>query len=203
MFRWLAEIVDIRGFPARWSSGPMWDQQPWWGWMHIVADIATWGAYVAIPLVILRFARDRRDLPFSRLFWLFGAFIFVCGSGYLLDAMMFWWPAYRLSAVLKLVTASISWATVFCLFGVIPKALAFRSPRDLEQEVDDRTRQLQDLAGQLQTEVVERRRVGESWQASQQQLQLALKAGRMGTWDWDLITHLIQLNETEVELRRA
>ncbi|MDZ4686997.1 MAG: PAS domain-containing protein [Planctomycetaceae bacterium] len=200
MFRWLTEIVDVQGFPALWSSGTAWEQQPWWGWMHIAADVATWAAYVAIPLVILRFVRHRRDIPLSRVFWLFGAFLLASGTMHLLDALMFWWPAYRLSALLKLATAVVSWATVLCLLRVIPQALAFRSPRALELEVDERTRQLQQMTDRLQEEVVERRRVAANLLTSEEQLQLALQAGGMGTWDWDLTTDRVRFNPTQVEL---
>jgi PAS domain S-box-containing protein len=200
MFRWFTEIVDSREFPARWSSGPAWGQQPWWGWTHIAADVATWGAYVAISLVIFRVVRHRNGVPFSRLFWLFGAFILASGTVHLMDALMFWWPAYRLSAVIKVFTATVSWATVVWLFRVIPEALTFRSPWQLEDEVAERTRRLQQLTDQLKLEVEEHRRLGARWHANEEQFQLALKAGGMGTWDWDLTTDRVRFNPTQGEL---
>lgn len=200
MFQWLTTIFDIRGFNPRWLCGAAWHDQPYWGWVHIVADIATWGAYVTILLVILAFVRRRRDVPFSKVFWLFGAFIFACGTGHLVEAMIFWWPAYRLSAVVKVLTAAVSWATVFCLVRVMPQALAFRSPRQLEQEVNERTRELKQMKDRLEAEILERHRITAELQASEGQLRLALQAGGMGTWDWDLATHRVRFNDMEKSL---
>jgi len=66
---------------------------------------------------------------------LFGAFILLCGTTHLIEAIIFWWPAYRLAAVLKLCTAIVSWATVFALIPIVPRVLALRSPEELEQEI--------------------------------------------------------------------
>ncbi len=78
---------------------------------------------MAIPAILAYFILKRKDFPFLPVFWLFAAFIFSCGTTHLLDAGIFWWPTYRLSGVVKLVTAVVSWATVFALISVIPKAL--------------------------------------------------------------------------------
>ncbi len=55
-------------------------------------------------------ANKRHELAFPRLFWLFGAFIFSCGTTHLIEATIFYTPVYRLSAVAKLATAVVSWA---------------------------------------------------------------------------------------------
>ena len=57
-----------------------------------------------------------------------------------MEAIIFWWPAYRLAGLIKLFTAIISWATVIALVPVVPQALALRSPEELEQEIADRKR---------------------------------------------------------------
>src|SRR5262245_43914012 len=93
------KLFDGSDFPARWTCG-LWT--PAHGWLHIVSDVAIWGAYMAIPVVLAFFVRHRRDLPFPRIFWLFGAFIFACGTGHLIEATLFWHPAYRLSGLVKL-----------------------------------------------------------------------------------------------------
>ena len=71
-----------------------------------------WSAYLAIPLVLGFFLQRRKDLPFRGIFLLFGAFIFACGTTHLMEAIIFWWPAYRLAGVIKLITEIISWTTV-------------------------------------------------------------------------------------------
>src|SRR5689334_12693062 len=71
------------------------------------------------------------DLPFRLVFLLFGAFILSCGTTHLMEAIIFWWPAYRLAGLIKLATALVSWTTVLALIRVAPQALAMRSPEEL------------------------------------------------------------------------
>jgi hypothetical protein len=94
-----------------------------------------WSAYLAIPLVLGYFVARRRDVPFRRIFLLFTAFILACSTTHLMEAVIFWWPAYRLAGLLKFVTAVVSWATVVALVRVAPAALAMRTPEELEREV--------------------------------------------------------------------
>ncbi|MBC7968230.1 MAG: PAS domain S-box protein, partial [Fuerstia sp.] len=75
-----------------------------------------------------------------RVFVLFGAFILLCGTTHLMEAIIFWWPAYRLAGVLKFITALISWGTVVALVPIIPGVLAMRSPAALEREIEARKR---------------------------------------------------------------
>lgn len=133
----ISRVFDASGFPPRWSCG---DWSPGLGWLHIVSDMGIWGAYLAIPCVLGYFALGRKNLPFRGVFLLFGTFILACGLTHLMDAVMFWWPAYRLSGVLKFVTASLSWATVLALGWVTPRALQMRSPEELEREILERRR---------------------------------------------------------------
>src|SRR5262249_32873494 len=89
----------------------------------------------AIPCVLGYFVLRRRDIPFRSVFLLFGAFILACGTTHLMEAIIFWWPAYRLSGMIKLFTAIVSWGTVLALVPVTPKVLAMRSPDELEREI--------------------------------------------------------------------
>lgn len=98
-----------------------------------------WAAYLAIPIILIYFARRRREVPFRELFWLFGAFILSCGFTHLMDVVTFYHPVYRLSGVVKLLTAIASCATVMALVPVIPRALAMRYPEELERLVEERT----------------------------------------------------------------
>ncbi len=117
----LSDLFDTSDFPARWHCG-RWT--PLHGWIHIISDLAIAGAYSMIPLVLVTYWRlKRNELAFPRLFWLFAAFIFSCGATHLIDATIFYEPVYRFSALMKVVTALASWATVFALFKIAPKAL--------------------------------------------------------------------------------
>ncbi|MFO1019161.1 MAG: PAS domain S-box protein [Planctomycetales bacterium] len=131
----LIKLFDTTGFPARWKCGSGWADNPWLGWEHILSDIAIWSAYFAIPGILLFFIYRRKDFPFSKIFLLFGAFILSCGMTHLMEAIIFWWPAYGLAGLIKLITAMASWMTVFALFQVVPQALAMRSPDELEREI--------------------------------------------------------------------
>ena len=55
---------------------------------------------------------------------------------------MFWYPAYRVSAIVLFITAPVSWMAVFGLFKVVPAALSLKSPALLEKIIQERTLQL-------------------------------------------------------------
>jgi hypothetical protein len=145
----LARLLDTADFPQRWFCG---NWSPALGWLHIIADLAIFGAYVAIPIMLVVFARRRNDVPFLPVFWLFGAFILSCGVGHLVEATIFWHPWYRLSGVVKAVTAIASWATAIALLPVLPQALRFpgleEANRRLQIEVGERQDAEERLRGQ-------------------------------------------------------
>ncbi|MGP0065224.1 MAG: sensor histidine kinase [Isosphaeraceae bacterium] len=121
MIEILTHLFDPSGFPARWQCG-RWSSEL--GWLHILSDLGVWSAYVAIPIVLGYFVYRKKEVPFRMIFWLFGAFILACGTTHLMEAIIFWWPAYRLSGVLKLFTAVVAWSTVIALVPFTPQALA-------------------------------------------------------------------------------
>lgn len=128
--------------------------------LHNVSDFFIWTAYLAIPLVLVRFAyRRRHELPFRQVFWLFGLFILACGTTHLMDIVLFYHPLYRLSGAVKLITAAASWGTVIALIPIVPRALAMRSPEVLLREVDERQRaeaEVRSLNASLEERVRER-----------------------------------------------
>ena len=79
---------------------------------------------MAIPAVLVFFVRRRRDVPFPWMFWMFGAFIVSCGFTHLMEVVTSYVPLYRLSGLVKLLTAVVSWATVIGLVPLLPRALA-------------------------------------------------------------------------------
>ncbi|MEZ5978839.1 MAG: ATP-binding protein [Planctomycetota bacterium] len=135
-----SQLFDTTDFPARWHCGN-WDQ--FLGWLHIGSDVATWLAYVTIPVFLLALLRKRRaDVRTPGLIVLFGAFILSCGTEHLMEAVIFWWPAYRLAGLMKFVTATVSIATVIALVRATPLLLGLRGPAALEREVEARTSEL-------------------------------------------------------------
>jgi len=135
----LSRLFDTSDFFPRWVCGN-WSADL--GWMHIVSDLGIWSAYFTIPIVLGLFVLRRRDLPFRSVFVLFGAFILFCGLTHLMDAAVFWWPAYRLAGVLKLATAIVSWATVVALARVVPRALSIQSAQEQFRQLAESIPQL-------------------------------------------------------------
>lgn len=140
MFDFLLNLFDTSDFPSRWNCGT-WSTGH--GWLHILSDLATWAAYTTIPFVLTYFAWRRKDIPFTRLFWLFAIFILACGSVHLVEAAIFWIPVYRVSGLLKLATAVASWMTVLALIQIAPRAfnlpsLAATNAR-LHEEIQQRS----------------------------------------------------------------
>ncbi len=100
-----------------------------------------WLAYLAIPAVLIYFVvRRGRDLPFPGMFLMFGAFIIGCGFTHFMEVYTFYTPLYRLSGLVKALTAVASWATVIGLVPLVPKALALRSATELEEEINEHQR---------------------------------------------------------------
>ena len=128
-------LFSADGFMPRWYCG---DWTDFHGWLYILSDIGVWSAYTAIPAVLIYFVWRNAKIPFKGVFLLFGAFILACGLTHLLDAIMFWWPAYRLLGLVELLTALVSWATVIALVPIVPRALSMRSPEELQREIDAR-----------------------------------------------------------------
>ena len=144
-------LFDTEGFPPRWHCGTAWQEEPWLGWLHIASDTAVWFAYMSIPAILAFLVIRRRDTVFPRIFWLFVAFIAACGTGHLIEAVIFWWPVYRLAGAVKFCTAVVSLATAGSLCVVLPKALALpglaETAARLQQENAERRRAEERLAG--------------------------------------------------------
>jgi len=113
-------LFDVSNWPPRWHCGKWSDFH---GWLYIISDILIWLAYFVIPVILIWFVQKRPKMAFLPVFWLFGAFIIFCGATHLIDAIIFWWPIYRISAFVKFITAIVSMATMFALIRDLPKAL--------------------------------------------------------------------------------
>lgn len=101
-------------------------------WLHVISDALIAVAYFSIPAMLIYFVHKREDIPFSRVFMLFGAFIICCGTGHLLEIGTLWYPAYWITGVEKAITALISCYTALKLVELLPQFLALRTPEQLE-----------------------------------------------------------------------
>ncbi len=120
-------------WPARWHCGTWSDFH---GWLYISSDIAIWLSYYAIPVIILGYMyKKKSELKYLTTYVLFAFFILLCGSTHLLDAVMFWMPMYRLSALVKFLTGAVSLFTVYHLFKILPDAFRQKTSVVLEREI--------------------------------------------------------------------
>ncbi|MEQ9071616.1 MAG: hybrid sensor histidine kinase/response regulator, partial [Gimesia chilikensis] len=146
MGEFFTKLFDTSDYPPRWDCGNWSDGE---GWLHILSDIGTWSAYTAIPIVLLYFAAKRKDFPFTKLFGLFAAFILLCGTVHLVEAIIFWYPIYRVSGLLKLATAVVSWIAVIILIRYAPRMLHLPSMmatnKQLLSEIEQRKQVERDL----------------------------------------------------------
>src|SRR5271156_4765216 len=92
-------------------------------WLHVISDSLIALSYFTIPFTLLWFVRKRRDLPFSWMFVLFGAFIVACGATHVMEVWNLWHAQYWLTGGLKGVTAIVSVATAILLARLVPQAL--------------------------------------------------------------------------------
>ena len=153
------KIFDTNDWPPRWHCGNWTDFH---GWLYIASDLMIWAAYFAIPILLIAIIVKRKDIPFHRIFLLFIAFILLCGLTHFIDAAIFWWPAYRLSALIRFVTGVVSIFTVFALYKILPLINNLRTLQQLEAEVEERKKAEQEarhqqLLQQATTELMEKK----------------------------------------------
>ncbi|MEN9205134.1 MAG: hypothetical protein Q6K70_04925, partial [Thermostichales cyanobacterium DRC_bins_46] len=73
--------------------------------LHVLSDSLIATAYFSIPLLLIYFIRQRRDVPFRKIFILFSAFIISCGLTHVMEIWTLWVPAYWISGAIKVMTA--------------------------------------------------------------------------------------------------
>ncbi|MBE8969788.1 response regulator [Nostocales cyanobacterium LEGE 12452] len=129
-------------------------------WLHILSDGFIALAYYSIPATLFYFVRKRQDLPFDWIFLLFSGFIVACGTTHLMEIWTLWHPTYWVSGFIKAVTATISVITALELVSLVPQALAFPSPTQLEEANQE-----------LQTQIAERLSVEEELRKYQNHLE--------------------------------
>ncbi|MGE5448762.1 MAG: PAS domain S-box protein [Bacteroidales bacterium] len=132
IIEFFSKLFQTENWPARWEWGT-WTE--FHGWLYILSDLGIWAAFFVFPFLLIRFIRKNPTSPLPLVFWTFVAFIIFCGLTYFIDILVFWWPGYRLSALLRFVTAVISWITIIKFYKYIPTALTLRSAQEVEEEM--------------------------------------------------------------------
>lgn len=121
-------------------------------WLHVISNGTIALAYFSIPVLLIYFVSQRKDIPFNWVFLLFGAFIIACGSGHLIDIWTIWHPNYWIAGILKAITAIISLYTALELISLVPKLLVLPSPAQLEatnRELEQTLQRLQQTQSHL------------------------------------------------------
>lgn len=127
--------------------------QPVLIWTNVLTDILIAVSYVAIFSALAWAVGKLRRLPELRpylwIFASFGAFILACGVTHFMEVITVWWPAYRLSAALKVVCALVSIPTaVFFVWKVPGLVQSIRGILDLianEQHTSEQLRKSQEF----------------------------------------------------------
>ncbi len=98
-------------------------------------------SYASIPVFLVAFVMKRKDVPFSWVAVLFGAFILACGTTHFVHVLGIWREVDWWQAAVDSVCAAISLASAVVLWPLLPKLLAIPSPaqlravnRELERE---------------------------------------------------------------------
>jgi PAS domain-containing protein len=102
----------------------------------------------------------------------------------LLDAITFWFPAYRLNALVRFITGVVSWITVFQIFKLMPVAMSLKTHDQLEREITDRKRAEEEL------------------RIANQQLNEAQEIAKMGHWQPDLESNTIVWSDGLYKINR-
>ena len=154
-------------------------------WLYVISDALIVLAYYSIPITLIYFVRNRKDLAFSKIFIMFGAFILACGTTHLLGIITLWHPIYWLDASMKAFTALISVITAFVLIKLVPQALKLPTPAQLTHEVQERLHAYEDLKLSQTT-----------LQESKERLSLAVKSTGVGIWDLHIQTNELVWDES-------
>lgn len=171
----ITQIFRYSDFTALWKNGS-WSK--FHGWLYIISDLLVWSAYFILPILIIFYIRrQERKLQFNRLYLLFATFILISGATYFIDALMFWVPLFRLSALLRLAAGVISWVTIYYVVKVLPIAFSLKSPAELQEEIDRRIHAEQEL------------------KIKNERLLEAEQTAKLGYGYWDIPRQRIELSE--------
>jgi signal transduction histidine kinase len=145
------------GFCYEWRPGVL--------WLHIVSDLSIALAYFGISFVLFYFVHKRRGLPFQLLFWLFSAFITLCGTTHLLSIWVLWHANYYVEGAVKALTAVVSLVTLGTLTFVLPRALS--AAQSMQALIETSGKELADANAALRAQIAARETVESNLRQSQ------------------------------------
>ncbi|MDP3334044.1 MAG: PAS domain S-box protein [Methylococcaceae bacterium] len=163
----LFSIKDFipHGYCLAWSPGLL--------WLHVISDLLITFSYYSIPLSLIYFIRQRKDLPYPWLVGLFAGFIVACGTTHLLSIITIWIPLYWLDGFVKGITAIISLVSAAMMLWIIPRALSLPS------------------TSQLHAEIQQRKAAEEALRESEYRWKFAIEGAGDGVWDFDVVNNTV------------
>jgi len=180
VFDFFKDLFKYSDFKSFWKSG-QWTS--FHGWLYIISDLLVSSAYFVIPvLIVIYLRRQGKKIHFNGLYVLFATFILISGATYLIDALMFWVPLFRISALMRLSTGVVSWLTIYYLIKVLPIASSLKSPVELEEEINKRV-EAEDELKQKNERLIE-----------------AERTAKLGYGSWDIFRKHVELSEMAYQI---
>jgi PAS domain S-box-containing protein len=142
--QWWQQLVSAdfmpHGFCYMWNPHVL--------WLNVISDALIAFSYYCIPLILVYFIRKHRDLPFNRIFWMFGTFILACGTTHIMEVWNIWHANYISAGLIKAVTAVVSVITTAMLIPLVPQVISLPERahlqevnRKLQEEIAENKRQ--------------------------------------------------------------
>jgi PAS domain S-box-containing protein len=103
---------------------------PGLGWLHAIADALIVLAYFSIPLALVYFVRNRKDITFAWMFVCLGIFVLAGGATYLMEIWNVRDSHYSLSSAIKALAALASVPTAILLARLVLAAQALRASEE-------------------------------------------------------------------------
>lgn len=152
-------------------------------WLYLLANLLVWSAYLLIPIAIIVYlSRQARYIHFGFLYKIFATFLFVGGLTYLLDIFSLWARSHWWDIVVRIIIAVISWLTLILIIKVLPQALALRSQREMEEEIERRL-DAENKVKQNNERLIE-----------------AERTAKLGYGYWDVVRDRIELSDIAFEV---
>lgn len=128
-------LFQTTGFERR-DTGDAWTQQL--VLLHIICDILAASAFLAVFAVLAYqlLRAENRQVP--KRIWLPVVLLFIAALMHVMEVWQFWWPAYRFAALLKLLAAVVSWATLLSFVPFISRTLSGNTWSDLQFQITRR-----------------------------------------------------------------
>ncbi|HEV3216816.1 MAG TPA: ATP-binding protein [Vicinamibacterales bacterium] len=163
-------------------------------WLHALSDGIIALSYYVIPVALVYFVRQRKDLAFHWMFLLFGLFIFGCGTTHVMEIWTLWHGTYRLAGVIKAVTAAASVLTAVLLVKLLPQALALPSPSHLRTANEN-----------LEREIAERRRAEAALQEARDELEVRVqqRTAELARVNDELLAEIVRRHAADYERQQV